>query len=271
LTSHPHPLSGNLPSSNEIFVTLFNCWSYSPVATFSLCLYSQRYDLSAQLVACFATVEVTVNFLMQIDKLVQLLESPVFIPVRLHLLDVNSKHHRNLLKSLYGLLMMLPQSQAYKTLSDRLSTVSSLKMHLSLASSNIANEGQQQKRIVTVPSSEDSAAGASGDHMTPAHQLILSDLPPSSVSYGPLLQHFEEIQDRHSAFKTLIFQQQNKMSFRGSKENKGPAAAVAAAAVTASAAFGGGEGPGDLSARSMSPDGMGSELLMKSSSTTESV
>ena len=36
-------------------------------------------------------------------------------------------------QSLYGLLMLLPQSQAYKTLSDRLVTVSSLQMHVGFA------------------------------------------------------------------------------------------------------------------------------------------
>jgi vacuole morphology and inheritance protein 14 len=57
---------------------------------------------------------------MQIDKLIQLLESPIFIQLRLHLLETYSPSHADLLKSLYGLLMLLPQSQAYKTLSDRL-------------------------------------------------------------------------------------------------------------------------------------------------------
>ena len=57
---------------------------------------------------------------MQIDKLIQLLESPIFIQLRLHLLETYAPSHADLLKSLYGLLMLLPQSQAYKTLSDRL-------------------------------------------------------------------------------------------------------------------------------------------------------
>ena len=61
---------------------------------------------------------------MQIDKLIQLLESPIFIQLRLHLLETYSASHADLLKSLYGLLMLLPQSQAYKTLSDRLVTFS---------------------------------------------------------------------------------------------------------------------------------------------------
>jgi hypothetical protein len=196
---------------------------------------------------------------MQIDKLVQLLESPVFIPIRLHLLDVNSKHHRNLLKSLYGLLMMLPQSQAYKTLSDRLSTVSSLKMHLSMNCSKQAGVGGQQKIV---------SSTGEGAITSPAHQLILSDLPPSSVPYGPLLQHFEDIQERHNDFKRQVFRQQNKLSLIGLSGKDRGGEGVGGVAVMAAPGRG---GMGNLSARSMSPDGMGTEPLMKSASTTESV
>ena len=67
---------------------------------------------------------------MQIDKLVQLLESPIFIQLRLQLLEGDAHYQPALLKSLYGLLMLLPQSTAFRTLSDRLATVSSLQQHL---------------------------------------------------------------------------------------------------------------------------------------------
>jgi vacuole morphology and inheritance protein 14 len=46
---------------------------------------------------------------MQLDKLVQLLESPIFVALRLQLLEVHAECHADLLKSLYCLLMLLPQ------------------------------------------------------------------------------------------------------------------------------------------------------------------
>lgn len=100
--------AGN-PADKQVFFALFRSWSHNPVATFSLCLLAQAYDLSSFLILKFAEVDVTVGFLMQIDKLVQLLESPIFIRLRLQLLEVNTKNHVDLLKSLYGLLMLLPQ------------------------------------------------------------------------------------------------------------------------------------------------------------------
>jgi len=59
-------------------------------------------------------MEVTLAFLLQVDKLVQLLESPIFTHVRLHLLE--PEHHPHLLKTLGGILMLLPQSPAFQTL-----------------------------------------------------------------------------------------------------------------------------------------------------------
>ena len=96
------------------------------MATFSLCLLAQAYELSCSLILQFAEVDVTVNFLMQIDKLIQLLESPIFIHLRLQMLDTEKEYHPPLMKSLYGLLMLLPQSAAYKTLRGRLNSVTSM-------------------------------------------------------------------------------------------------------------------------------------------------
>jgi vacuole morphology and inheritance protein 14 len=60
------------------FITLFRSWCHNSVATFSLCLLAQAYEQAYNLLQIFAELEMTVNMLIQIDKLVQLLESPVF-------------------------------------------------------------------------------------------------------------------------------------------------------------------------------------------------
>ena len=56
----------------------------------------------------------------------QLLESPIFIHLRLELLEPANPQHPALLKSLYGLLMLLPQVKAFHTLRARLDSVSTL-------------------------------------------------------------------------------------------------------------------------------------------------
>ncbi|KAF8475720.1 vacuolar protein 14 C-terminal Fig4p binding-domain-containing protein [Kalaharituber pfeilii] len=105
-----------------IFVSLFRSWCYNSVATFSLCLLAQAYEQASNLLQIMADLDITVNMLIQVDKLVQLLESPVFTYLRLQLLE--PEKYPFLYKSLYGLLMLLPQSTAFALLRNRLVAVS---------------------------------------------------------------------------------------------------------------------------------------------------
>ena len=176
----------------QVFLSLLKCWNHNPVATFSLCLLAQAYDLSAALILKFAEIEITVGFLMQIDKLVQLLESPIFIQMRLQLLEVSSPYHGDLLKSLYGLLMLLPQSQAFKTLSDRLATVSSLKMNLSFSHSGNSERKSSESSQEVIRQSSSSLGQIS-----------------SMVDCNALLLNFESVQYRHSMFRSTLVQQKS--------------------------------------------------------------
>lgn len=106
------------------FVALFRSWCHNAVSTFSLCLLAQAYEQAYNLLQVFAELEMTVNMLIQIDKLVQLLESPVFTYLRLQLLEPESYPY--LYKCLYGVLMLLPQSSAFAALKNRLNSVSNI-------------------------------------------------------------------------------------------------------------------------------------------------
>ena len=112
--------------SRSLFTTLFNSWCHSPVSALSLCFLAQAYDLASVLITNFGMADISVGFLMQVDKLVQLLESPIFIHVRLEMLEKGTERHFALMKTLYGMLMLLPQSAAFKTLQNRLAAVASM-------------------------------------------------------------------------------------------------------------------------------------------------
>ncbi|KAI7824689.1 vacuolar protein 14 C-terminal Fig4p binding-domain-containing protein [Gamsiella multidivaricata] len=107
-----------------LFTVLYKSWCHNPVSTFALCLMAQYYEHAVALLQSFAEFEITVNLLIQVDKLVQLIESPVFTYLRLQLLEPERYPH--LFKCLYGLLMLLPQSTAFATLRNRLTSVSSM-------------------------------------------------------------------------------------------------------------------------------------------------
>jgi len=106
------------------FTSLFRSWTHNAVATFSLCLLAQAYEQAYSLLQIFADLEMTLPMLIQIDKLVQLLESPVFTYLRLQLLE--PERYPFLYKCLYGLLMLLPQSSAFAALKNRLNSVSAI-------------------------------------------------------------------------------------------------------------------------------------------------
>jgi vacuole morphology and inheritance protein 14 len=62
----------------SFFTALYRCFCHNAIATFSLCLLAQAYEQAFSLLQIFADLEITVHHLIQIDRLVQLLESPVF-------------------------------------------------------------------------------------------------------------------------------------------------------------------------------------------------
>ncbi|CAN6675396.1 unnamed protein product [Malus baccata var. baccata] len=112
------------PSGKDLFVSLYDSWCHSPMAIISLCLLAQTYQHASTVIQSLVEEDINVKFLVQLDKLIRLLETPIFAYLRLQLLEPG--RHMWLLKTLYGLLMLLPQqSAAFKILRTRLKTVPS--------------------------------------------------------------------------------------------------------------------------------------------------
>ncbi|GAA5955684.1 hypothetical protein JCM21900_005084 [Sporobolomyces salmonicolor] len=176
----------------NLFTSLYRSWSHNAVATFTLCLLAQAYEQACALLQIFADLEITVPLLIQIDKLVQLLESPVFTSLRLQLLE--PEKYPFLLKAMYGLLMLLPQSSAFATLRNRLSAVSSLGFLQTVPRSSFGRGSN-----IVSPSSTTS---------TPSSALTRRDTPtssdPSSIRWNDLLSHFRHVQKRRAAFAASV-------------------------------------------------------------------
>ncbi|NXL83545.1 VAC14 protein, partial [Alectura lathami] len=145
------------PESRNLFCCLYRSWCHNPVTTVSLCFLTQNYKHAYDLIQKFGDLEVTVDFLTEVDKLVQLIECPIFTYLRLQLLDV--KNNPYLIKALYGLLMLLPQSSAFQLLSHRLQCVPNPEL---------------------MQTADGSRASASSRRP-----------PASTIDYTELLQHFD--------------------------------------------------------------------------------
>ncbi|KXS21992.1 ARM repeat-containing protein [Gonapodya prolifera JEL478] len=197
--------SGN--NGPALFVALYKSWCHNPVATFALCLLAQAYEHASNLLATFADLEITVNLLIQVDKLVQLLESPVFTYLRMQLLEPDQ--YPFLFKCLYGILMLLPQSSAFATLRNRLNSVGSMVM-LSTHNRTVASDDYPPSRM-------QSGAGATNsqflrsrsDMMNPISLSERTSSLPSGpntetfVSWQDLLQHFRHVQGKHEKARSL--------------------------------------------------------------------
>ncbi|CAG5055709.1 unnamed protein product [Parnassius apollo] len=106
------------PGTMSLFRSLYLCWCHSPVSLLALCLLTHHYAHCNRLIATFGDLEITVDFLTEVDKLVQLIESPIFAYLRLELLG--GAQSEALRGALFGLLMLLPQSDAFHALRHRL-------------------------------------------------------------------------------------------------------------------------------------------------------
>ncbi|KAL1964003.1 hypothetical protein VTN77DRAFT_7549 [Rasamsonia byssochlamydoides] len=157
------------------FVALFRSWCHNAVSTFSLCLLAQAYEQAYNLLQIFAELEMTVNMLIQIDKLVQLLESPVFTYLRLQLLE--PEKYPYLYKCLYGVLMLLPQSSAFAALKNRLNSVSNIG-------------------LLHGPRPSVSGPGASSSSYERPAGSRLKAREENSIRWGELLEKFKNVQER---------------------------------------------------------------------------
>ncbi|PBP23110.1 vacuole-associated enzyme activator complex component [Diplocarpon rosae] len=188
------------------FVALFRSWCFNAVATFSLCLLAQAYEQAYNLLQIFAELEMTVNMLIQIDKLVQLLESPVFTYLRLQLLE--PEKHPHLYKCLYGLLMLLPQSSAFAALKNRLNSVSAIgylhtapRAYVPQSRNNSVVEAlstfqfhQRQKSSETHTSSFSTPTNAGPSSFDRSSRLKGRD--EGGIRWNELLEKFRGVQER---------------------------------------------------------------------------
>ncbi|PWZ03276.1 ARM repeat-containing protein [Testicularia cyperi] len=168
-----------------LFASIYRSWCHNAVAAFSLCLLAQAYEHASNLLTIFAELEITVSLLIQIDKLVQLLESPIFTALRLQLLE--PERHPYLFKCLYGILMLLPQSSAFVTLRNRLNAVNGLGFLHSVPRSSYASRA-------TGKAGSGSAAGSGGGSGTGASG---SGVAVPELKWGDLLNHFRIVQNKH--------------------------------------------------------------------------
>ncbi|CAM8953096.1 unnamed protein product [Rhodiola kirilowii] len=174
------------PDGKDLFVSLYASWCHSPMAILSLCLVSQTYQHACKVIQSLVEEDVNVVFLVQLDKLIRLLETPTFAYLRLQLLEPG--RYKWLLKVLYGLLMLLPQqSAAFKILRTRLKTVPPYYL-----SSNHANQNSSESFESRPNSLQDGLP-----IIEEGNQSKESENMHNGINFALRLQEFEQMQKLH--------------------------------------------------------------------------
>uniref|UniRef100_A0A1J3CE39 Protein VAC14-like protein n=1 Tax=Noccaea caerulescens TaxID=107243 RepID=A0A1J3CE39_NOCCA len=197
-------LKGSLVNreGKELLVALYASWCHSPMAIISLCLLAQAYQHASVVIQSLVEEDINVKFLVQLDKLIRLLETPIFTYLRLQLLEPG--RYTWLLKTLYGLLMLLPQqSAAFKILRTRLKTVPTY---------SFSGGDQQISRASSVPFAQYHEDGDRKEdkNINTCHQ---------GINFDARLQQFENVQNQHRGLaRTKVNYSYSSSSSSTSKE-----------------------------------------------------
>ncbi|XP_058182359.1 protein VAC14 homolog isoform X2 [Rhododendron vialii] len=173
------------PAGKDLFLSLYSSWCHSPMAIISLCLLAQAWQHASSIIQSMVEEDINVKFLVQLDKLIHLLETPIFAYLRLQLLEPG--RYMWLLKALYGLLMLLPQqSKAFRVLKTRLKTVPSYSFSSEQSKWTSGNSYSQVHRMISgSPVSED------GDMDEDLRSV------QNGINFASRLQQFEQMQQQH--------------------------------------------------------------------------
>ena len=108
----------------NLFEKIFYIWSLSPFMSVLLCMYCKYFELSYYLTLELSKLKLKQNDYIELCQIVQIFESSIFNNIRIKL--INPKKNIYLVKTLYALLMLLPQSNSFDSLNNRIKIIKSI-------------------------------------------------------------------------------------------------------------------------------------------------
>ena len=109
---------------NQLFIKMYNIWSINPISLLIFCVITEHFELGYNIILNLVKVQLDNDYYIHLGTLVQLLESELYDYIRIRLLEPSNNIY--LIRTLYGILMLLPQGQAFNVLSNRMSNVQTL-------------------------------------------------------------------------------------------------------------------------------------------------
>ena len=113
-----------LTMSKEIYEKIYRILAYNPMCLLVYCTITEYYELSWNLILNFYKIKFDDSYYTHLSEFIQLMENTQSNHIRMLLLHPQENIY--LTKTLYGILMLLPQGKAYNILSNRLYSIKGL-------------------------------------------------------------------------------------------------------------------------------------------------
>jgi Vacuolar protein 14 C-terminal Fig4p binding len=116
----------------KVFHILLHSFAHNLPSALSLCLWSGAFRSAFLFLGRINPMDIDLMFLVEIDRLVEMLERPIFRRLHIRMLekdtDVKAEGSGTMLfRTLKSLLMIIPKSTCYTVLRDRLNSVSKFR------------------------------------------------------------------------------------------------------------------------------------------------
>jgi len=132
----------------RIFHILLHSFAHNLGSVVSLCLWSGAFRTASIFLEDINPLDINIGFLLEIDRLVDMLERPLFRHIDILMLendaDTNSEGSGSMLfRALKSVLMILPQSTCYRVLRDRLNSIARFRQSTNMPSASKLSFRQQ--------------------------------------------------------------------------------------------------------------------------------
>ena len=114
----------HLKEDKDFYEKIYRILAYNTICLLVFCIITEYYELNWNLIINFSKIKFDDSYYMHLSEFVHLIENTQFNHIRMLLL--NPQKNIYLTKTLYGILMLLPQGKAYNILSDILYSIKSL-------------------------------------------------------------------------------------------------------------------------------------------------
>ena len=130
----------------RLFHILLHTFAHNLVASISLCLWGGACRTASLFLEKIDPLDINLVFLLELDKLVEMLERPLFRHLHVRMLEIDTDPLAEgsgtmLFQTLKEILMIIPQSACYNVLSDRL--VSTSRFRQSVISNKSAKDDRR--------------------------------------------------------------------------------------------------------------------------------